>query len=104
MQGAKAGPAATEDSFGAKTLTIIEQPVTTQNEADLLAKGLLNDIALQYIIGEVTAVGDTMLKVGSVIELGGLGRKFNGLYYVTHVAHIWDRQFVTHLQVRRNAA
>ena len=78
--------------------------MATQNEADLLARGLLNDLALNYIMGEGTAVGDPSIRVGTVIELDGLGRSFNGLYYVTQVAHVWDGQFVTHLQVRRNAS
>ncbi|MFQ5881387.1 MAG: phage late control D family protein [Candidatus Methylomirabilales bacterium] len=104
MQGSQVGPAAAESLFGARTLAIVEHPVATQNEADLLAKGLLNDIALGYIIGEGTAVGDPAIKVGTVIELDGLGERFRGLYYLTQVVHVWDGQFVTRMQVRRNAA
>jgi uncharacterized protein len=104
MGGAQVGPAAAEKVFGARTLTVVEHPVATQNEADLLASGLLNDIALNYIRAEGTAVGDPAIKVGTVIELGGLGERFSGLYYVTQLAHVWDGQFVTHLRLRRNAA
>ena len=105
MGGRQSGPAAVQSLFGdARTRTVIDHPVATQNEADLLARGLLNDIALSYVVGEGTAVGDPAIKVGSVVELGGLGERFNGLYYVTQVAHVWDGRFVSHLQVRRNAA
>jgi phage protein D len=103
MQGSEVGPAAAESLFGAKTLTVVDAPVATQNEADLLAKGLLNDIALNYVVGEGTAAGDPAIKVGSVIEIGGLGQRFSGLYYITNVAQVWDGQFITHFQVRRNA-
>ncbi len=104
MQGAQVGPRVAEDLFGTRTLAVIEQPVSTQNEADLLAKGLLNEIALRYIVGEGTTVGNPEIRAGNVVELGGLGEQFSGLYYATHVSHVWDGQFVTHIQVRRNAS
>jgi phage protein D len=104
MRGAQVGPAAAQSLFGPRTLAVVEHPVATQNEANLLAKGLLTDLALNYVVGEGTAVGDPAIRVGTVIELDGLGRRFNGFYYVTQVAHVWDGQFVTHLQVRRNAS
>jgi phage protein D len=104
MQGAQVGPAAAESLFDARTLAVVDQPVATQNEADLLAQGLLNEIALSYVIGEGTAVGNPAVKAGTVVELGGLGERFSGLYYVTHATHVWDGQFVTRIRVRRNAA
>jgi phage protein D len=104
MQGAQVGPAAVQSLFGLRTLTVVEHPVATQNEAELLARGLLNELALNYIVGEGTAVGDPAIRVGTVIALDGLGKRFNGLYYVTQVAHVWDGHFITHLRVRRNAA
>ena len=61
--------------------------MATENEAELLARGLLNELALNYIVGEGTAVGDPAIRVGTVIALDGLGKRFNGLYYVTQVAH-----------------
>ena len=104
MQGSEVGPAAAQRLFGTRVRTIIDQPVTTQNEADLLARGVLNEMALGYITGEGTAVGNPAIRAGTVIELGGLGTRFSGLYYVTHVRHVLDGPFLTHIQVRRNAA
>ena len=104
MQGQKVGPEAADGLFGTRTLTVVDLPVVTQNEADLLAKGLLNDVALEYLIAEGRARGDPAIKVGSVIELGGVGQRFSGLYYVTHVIHIYDGGLISHFQARRNAA
>jgi phage protein D len=104
MGGTQVGPAAAEKLFGPRILSVVEHPVATQNEADLLAIGLLNDIALHYLVAEGTAAGDPALKAGAVIELGGLGERFSGLYYITDVTHVWDGQFVTHFRLRRNAA
>src|SRR5262249_48075595 len=55
MQGSEVGPAAAQRLFGTRVRTIVDQPVTTQNEADLLARGVLNEMALGYIVGEGTA-------------------------------------------------
>jgi phage protein D len=104
MQGAEVGPAAAQRLFSRRVRTIVDQPVTTQNEADLLARGVLNEMALGYITGEGTAVGNPAIQAGTVIELGGLGTRFSGLYYVTQVRHVFDGPFLTHVQVRRNAA
>jgi len=86
------------------TLTITDQPVSTQAEADQLARSVLEEIALDYITGEAVAHGNPALRVGAVVELTGLGRRFSGAYYVTRVRHVWDGQYLTHLQVRRNAS
>jgi phage protein D len=104
MGGTTTGPAGAEVPFGARALAVIDQPVATQNEADLLARGILNEIALDYIVGEGVAAGDPAITAGSVIELGGLGRRFSGRYYLTEVTHVWDGRFTTRFRVRRNAA
>jgi phage protein D len=103
MGGQKAGPAASQP-FGTTTLTLVDVPVGTQNEADLLAQGVLDELALGYVIAEATAVGDPHLAAGTVVELGGLGQRFSGLYYIVEAAHVWDSRYVTHLELRRNAA
>jgi phage protein D len=101
---ATVGPAAAERLFGTRTLSIVEQPVTTQHEADLLARGLINDLALDYVTAEATATGNPLIRAGSVVELGGLGQRFNGAYYVSHVRHVFEGEFSTHMRLRRNAA
>jgi len=103
MAGQQVGPAVADRLFGSRTLAVVDQPVATQSEADLLARGILNEIALGYVVAEGTAVGDPALRAGAVVELGGLGQRFSGLYYVTRATHVWDGQFVTHLSLRRNA-
>ncbi|MHC5258236.1 phage late control D family protein [Streptomyces sp. UC4497] len=101
--GDRSGPQAAEGLFGAGVLSVMEQPVRTQREADLLAKGILNDLALRYVTAEATVIGDPSLTAGSLVEFSGLGRRFNGRYYVVRLAHVWDGRFVTRLWLRRNA-
>jgi Bacteriophage probable baseplate hub protein len=104
MNGADVGPAAAKSLFGDRVLAVVDTPVSTQGEADLLARGLLNEIALDYIVGEATALGTPTIAAGTVVELDGIGKRFNGLYYVMRAKHVFDGTLTTHLVVRRNAS
>ena len=104
MGGQTSGPAATKP-FGTPKLTVVEHPVATQNEADLLAKGFLNELALEYVVAEAELVGRPTLHAGVVVELDGLGKRFSGAYYLTGVRHrLGGQGFHTRLWARRNAA
>ena len=80
-------------------------PVTSQAEADQIARGLFNRTALELIIGEGACDGRAELRAGKVIGLRGLGRRFSGSYYVTRAIHRYtaDRGYETRFQVRRTA-
>jgi uncharacterized protein len=104
MNGSEVGPAAAKSAFGDKTLTVVEHPVSTQNEADLLARALLNEIALTYITADVTAVGTPTIKAGSVVSIDGVGTRFGGLYYVLGVTHTYEGNYVTRFHARRTAS
>jgi phage protein D len=104
MNGRTPGPGASKTAFGESTLTLIDHPVATQGEADLLAQGVLDRIALDYLTAEVTAVGNPAVRAGTVVEIGGLGERFSGLYYVTEVEHAWQQRYLTRARMRRNAS
>jgi uncharacterized protein len=104
MNGSQVGPAAAKSAFGDTALAIVEHPVTTQSEADLLARGLLNDMALDYVVAEATAIGVPAIVAGAVVELDGLGKRFNGLYYATNAKNIYDGTLTTQLILRRNSS
>jgi phage protein D len=105
MQGAQLGPAAAENAFGTTQAIVVECPVASALEADQMARGLMNEVALTYITGEGTTVGNAAIRAGTVIELRGLGQRFSGLYYVTTAVHTRDeRGYVTGFTVRRNAS
>jgi phage protein D len=104
MNGQHLGPDTAKTAFGASTLGLVDHPVATQGEADALAQGVLDRTALDYLTAEVTAVGNSSILAGTVIEIGGIGQRFSGLYYVTEVEHAWQQRFVTKARLRRNAA
>ena len=65
----------------------IWRPVSTQKEADDIAKSILEKIALDYITGSGESLGLPEIVPGTNIKLKGLGITFNKLYYVERVSH-----------------
>jgi phage protein D len=59
---------------------------------------------VDFITGEGTAIGNTDIRAGRVIELRKLGQRFSGLYYVTSSTHRVDQNgYITQFTVERNA-
>ena len=105
MDGTTSGPKATNGIFDAASLTVVDHPVATKAEADKIALGLYNKMALTYVIGDGLCYGRPDLMAGSLVEITGVGEKFSGLYYVTSAKHSWTtaRGYRTRFTVQRNA-
>lgn len=105
MGGASSGPSATNRTFGAANAITVDRPVLSQAEADQIAGGRFNEMALAYIVGEGVCIGRTDLRAGKVIKIEGLGRRFSGLYYITATSHICTPAagYRTAITVKRNA-
>jgi phage protein D len=104
MNGAKLGVAISEGAFAATTNIVVDQPVFSQGEANQIAKGLFNEMSVDFITGEGSAIGNTEIRAGQVVELLKLGERFSGPYYVTSSTHVIDRKgYQTRFTVARNA-
>jgi phage protein D len=105
MGGLTGGPAASNSAFGSASAASVEQPVFSQAEADQIARGRFNEMALAYISGDGVAVGRTDLRAGTVVTIEGLGRRFSGQYYIGSATHSYSPQqgYRTAFTVRRNA-
>jgi phage protein D len=68
---------------------IVDQPVSTQSEADTLAQSVCNKIGNSFIYAKGTCLGNPSVQAGKIIELKGIGRKFSGKYRVTHALHVY---------------
>jgi uncharacterized protein len=64
-------------------------PADTQ-EAQSLAEAHFRRTARRFLTGNGVAEGDARLRVGTKLELKGLGQLFEGKYYVTRVRHTFD--------------
>ena len=106
MGGTASGPKAANRAFGKAGNVGVRQPVQTKAEADQIALGRFNEMALTYIQGDVTCDGRAELRAGTVVDIDGAGTTFSGPYYVTSVTHRMTAEdgFETNLSVQRSAA
>lgn len=104
MGGQRLGASIAESAFFATKNVITDKPVFSEGEANQIARGKFNDMAVEFITGEGTAIGNGDIQAGSVIELTKLGGRFSGLYYVTSAQHTIDSSgYSTKFTVERNA-
>ena len=104
MGGSKLGASATASAFFKATTFVVNRPVVSEGEATQMAKGMFNDMAVDFVTGEGAAIGNTDIRAGEVIELKGLGKRFSGLYYVTSSTHVvGPKGYRTMFTVGRNA-
>jgi hypothetical protein len=68
-----------------------------------MAEGRFLAMARGFVSGEVVADGDARLRVGSQVELAGLGSWFSGVYDVVGTLHLFDLGlgYRTHVHVER---
>jgi phage protein D len=85
--GGENGPSAISTRFQDREDVVVDQPVTSQQEAKALAIALLRERAYSYITANGQVIGIPDLRPGDNIEVQGLGVRFSGQYYVTKVTH-----------------
>ena len=102
---ARSGPKLSRKAFGATETLVVDRPLATKADADAFALSILNGRARAFVTGSGKSVGLPALRAGGVIELDGLGAKFNGKYYVVQSTHALahDAGYTTSFRVRRNA-
>lgn len=76
-------------AVGAGRLVIVDQPVSSQDEADLLATARLDEISGAFIEAEGIALRRPEIKAGKAVKLRGLGKRFSGIYLVTTATHVY---------------
>lgn len=106
MGGKSSGPRSATRAFGKTSSANINLAVRTRAEADQIALGQFNEIALSYIQGAVMCDGYPQLHAGMTVNINGAGSTFSGPYYVTSVTHTLNSRagYQTNFAVRRNAA
>jgi phage protein D len=105
MGGSQVGAEVTSSAFGSQTQEIqVDDPIASQEEADQRAQAIYNQRALELVTGSGATIGLPNLRAGAVIELDGLGPRFNGQYYVTQTTHsLGQGGYTTSFMVKRNA-
>ena len=81
-----------KDKFGTRKESIVHSVPLSGQEAQSIAESLMKTLARQFVVGRGTAEMNAKLRVGAFVELDGLGKLFNGKYYVSEIAHIFDNK------------
>lgn len=70
-------------------MVIVDQPVVSQAEADLLAAARMDDLGGAYIEAEGTAFRRPDIRAGKALSILGLGERLSGNYLVTSATHVY---------------
>jgi phage protein D len=90
LNGLRSGGEILEQALGARHEQIVHSGPSDQAEAEVTAQYEYRRRARRFVTGTGTADGQANMRVGSHVELRGLGDYFNGTYYVRLVRHVFD--------------
>ncbi|MDO9712901.1 phage late control D family protein [Paracraurococcus lichenis] len=86
----------------ARTEQVVDEPVFTVAEARRRAEAILQDRLKQVVTATGTTVGLPNLRAGSRLEIGGVGARLGGTYFVTQTTHtLGDGGYTTRFTARR---
>ena len=96
------GPALARDRLRDKRDVVVDAPVQSQREADDLARALLLERAYDFVTGTGQCIGQPEMRPGDNVIIVGLGRRFDGEYFVKKTTHTFSASgYVTDFEVRR---
>lgn len=90
LNGDTGGSAVLQQAIGQRDQQIVHDMAVTVQEAQALAEGDYRRTARRFVTGSGVAEGDARLRVGTKLQLQGLGAIFDGSYYVTKARHVFD--------------
>ena len=91
-----------ESKTGPKDERVVDRIVQSQEEAMALAKQLLAETANQFLTGSGEAMGEPAIRPQTIVNLGGLGTRYDGGYYVTKADHVYGSSgYMTSFDVER---
>jgi uncharacterized protein involved in type VI secretion and phage assembly len=77
-----------KNAFPEAVTHIATEPVHTLDEGTRLTKALHNKLANGYISAEGVSKGDPRLKAGAMVDIKGVGTRFEGIYYLASTEHV----------------
>lgn len=103
LDGATSGASILGQTLGERRERLVHKVPVTTSEAQAAAESAMRESARKFMSCRGVAEGDARIRVGSVVDLGGLGDAFNGRYHVVEVKHTFDvtRGFVTTFEAER---
>jgi phage protein D len=90
LGGDTSGIGILQKAFGERREALVHGVPLSRQDAQSAAESFLKTIARQFVVGRGVAEPNAKLRVGNFVELEGIGKLFNGKYYVAEIAHIFD--------------
>lgn len=90
LNGDASGPSILASAFGDRKEALAHTVPLAANEAQAEAEAFFRMSARRFVVGRGVAEADARIRVGSFVELQGLGPLFSGKYYVAEVRHVFD--------------
>jgi phage protein D len=76
-------------NMAAETL-VTDRAIRTQAEADQLAQAVMDRAAGRFIEAEGLGTGNPLIAAGASVSVKGLGKRFDGTYFVTAATHTYS--------------
>jgi phage protein D len=90
LGGGVSGASVLSSAFGERKEVVVHTVPHNSQETQAQAEAFFKTAARRFIVGRGTAQTDSRLRVGSSVELQGVGPLFNGNYYLAEVRHMFD--------------
>jgi phage protein D len=75
------------DKVGGQTMVVVDHPVTTQADADVLATARANQVGSAAFEATAVAVGDPKLKAGAPVSVSGVDPALSGKWVISGSRH-----------------
>jgi len=81
----------------------VDSPLTTQEEANNMAKSKLNKLNMNYLTGDGVCIGEPLIRAGRNITVNGVGSRVSGDYYIVSAEHVFTvKGYRTYFEFKRN--
>ncbi len=90
LNGDTSGISILKSALGERKEAVVHTVPLTSQEVQQEAESFLKMTARRFVSARGVAKGDAQLRVGSYVDLQGLGPLFSGKYYLTEVRHIFS--------------
>jgi phage protein D len=90
LNGDKSGVSILASALGNRAESVVHTVPLSSAEAQAQADALMRASARRFVVGRGVSETDPQLRVGTQVDLRGLGPLFEGKYYVSQIRHVFD--------------
>ncbi|HVG34278.1 MAG TPA: hypothetical protein VM911_14505 [Pyrinomonadaceae bacterium] len=103
LNGGRSGSAVLSQALAERKERVVASVPLSQTEARAVAESRYRERARHFVRGKGQADGTPSIRVGTTLDMEGLGDLFGGKYYVTLARHTFDQRlgYRTYFEVER---